>query len=98
MKYIYSNGESEYASNESDMPIHHINQTGASASEPRHSNIIGVYGTTNELRNLIVKLLNEHEEDKQRKHEIRMHYTNLADESFKMRREHPWLVGPEVQI
>ena len=97
MKYIYLKGDTEKEGGD-HFSSHSIHQNFASSDRSSHESIILVYGKTNELRNLIVKLLNEHEEDKQRKHEIRMHYTNLADESFKMRREHPWLVGPEVQI
>lgn len=97
MAYTYTNGSTEFINGQSDMPIHYINRAHTQRIGDKHSEIIGVFGQTSELRDLITELLNAHEIELELKYKIKMEYIRLSDAAFMLRQEHPW-VDAEVAM
>lgn len=90
-KYVYSAGHTVQTDFGDYFPHHSIDQNFASSDEVDHEGIIKVYGKTPELRDLIIRLLNEHEETLKLRHETEMHYTQLKDAVYLLEQANPWL-------
>jgi hypothetical protein len=96
MVFTYEDGEIISPEDGESLLTYTIDRNGPGdrANDPGyHGEIILVHSDTPELRDLIVGLLNEHEEEKARNQQIMMEYTQLTEDAFKLREEHPWLVS-----
>ena len=91
MKYTYSAGDTEYRTEDCNILSNYINRLGEEGSDGSHGEIICVHSHDTELRDLIVRLLNEHEESEQRTRDIREQYNQLNKGARLLLNRNPWL-------